>query len=434
MIVGYERPITSGTLRPSREACESCHYPPTSTTTASPSRCTTAPTRRAASRAPSSCCTPAWTRAAKATPRASTGTSRTRSSFVSPDPQRREIPWVAGEEARRHARSPTSTRTPSSPCRRSTKLETRRMACYDCHNSVGHPFGNPADDGRRGDPHRQDRPLRCPTAKARAVGLIDAAGELTASEGARGEGRQADRRRLRQGRPRAEHKQTEQKFNKAMREILLAASFQGRREVLLEVVPEPHGARRHARLLPLPRRQALQRQGRGDPPAVHAVPRPAGGRRREAARARVAVAGRRPARSSRRATSAQLHAHHSDDVDDSARSATARSSTASRAATSAPTRPATAAPGRSSTSTCRPDRGRHAATRSTRPAASAPTEKAAPARRRASANPRPRGPRRRASGADRLLATPKRRTRSRGAVPPLTPAPRSWRALPCNVR
>ncbi len=27
MIVGYERPITSGTLRPSREACESCHYP-----------------------------------------------------------------------------------------------------------------------------------------------------------------------------------------------------------------------------------------------------------------------------------------------------------------------------------------------------------------------------------------------------------------------
>ena len=106
------------------------------------------------------------------------------------------------------------------------KLEKRAMACYDCHNAVGHPFPNPAntvDEAIRTG--KIDRSL--PEAKARAVALVNALGDITGEP----KDREAKVDKLiadataKAATP-AEHKQAEQKFNKAMREILLTASFQ----------------------------------------------------------------------------------------------------------------------------------------------------------------------------------------------------------------
>ena len=150
-------------------------------------------------------------------------------------------------------------------------LPARPMACYDCHNSVGHPFANPAttvDEAIRTG--KIDRSLS--NTKARAMALIEKLPEITGEIKAREAKIDAflAEASAKAGTP-AELKPVEQKFNAAMREILLAASFR-EKDFSWKSVPEPHRSRRHARLLPLPRRQALQRQGRGHPPAVHAVP------------------------------------------------------------------------------------------------------------------------------------------------------------------
>ena len=63
-----------------------------------------------------------------------------------------------------------------------------------------------------------------------------------------------------------------------MLEILQLSEFEAQGPHV-EVVPEPRRAQGLPGLLPLPRRQALQREGRGDPAAVHAVPRHPAGRR-----------------------------------------------------------------------------------------------------------------------------------------------------------
>jgi hypothetical protein len=104
-------------------------------------------------------------------------------------------------------------------------LQPRAMACYDCHNQVGHPFPNPAnvvDDAIRTG--KIDRSL--PDTKARAVALIDALGDIAGEP----KEREAKIDKLiadatAKAATSAEHKPAEQKFNKAMREILLASSF-----------------------------------------------------------------------------------------------------------------------------------------------------------------------------------------------------------------
>jgi len=99
------------------------------------------------------------------------------------------------------------------------------MACYDCHNAVGHPFPNPAtvvDEAIRSG--KIDRSL--PETKARAS-PCQHAGDIT------GEPKDREARvdkliadATAKANTPSEHKQAEQKFNKAMREILLTASFQ----------------------------------------------------------------------------------------------------------------------------------------------------------------------------------------------------------------
>ena len=143
MIAGYERPITSGTLRPSREACESCHYPTVEHHDSVAVKVHYATDPESSESRTRSCCTPASDVIRQGSPGASTGTSQNEVRFVSPDPQRREIPWVEvtkpdGTQGHLHRRRVQDHR------RAGRGAEPRAMACYDCHNAVGHPFRQPA--------------------------------------------------------------------------------------------------------------------------------------------------------------------------------------------------------------------------------------------------------------------------------------------------
>ncbi len=225
MIAGYERPITSGTLRPSREACESCHYPTVE------HHDSVAVKVHFATDAESS---ESHTKVVLRTGMEAIREGYTKGihwhiqnevRFVSPDPQRRDIPWVEVTKADGSKVAYTDAETKLTPAQISA-LQPRAMACYDCHNAVGHPFPNPAnvvDEAIRTG--RIDRSL--PDTKARAVALIDALGNLTGEP----KEREAKIDKLiaeataKAATP-AEHKAAEQKFNKAMREILLTSSFQ----------------------------------------------------------------------------------------------------------------------------------------------------------------------------------------------------------------
>jgi len=224
MIVGYERPITSGTLRPSREACESCHYP--------------AVEHHDSVAVKVQYGTDPQSSESRTKIVLHTGMDAVRSGytkgihwhiqnevrFVSPDPQRRDIPWV--EVVKPDGTKVTYTDAETKlTAEQIAALPARAMACYDCHNEVGHPFTNPAttvDEAIRTG--KIDRKL--PDTKARAVALIDKLPEITGETKAReakvdallaeASGKAATA---------AEFKPAEQKFNTAMREILLAASF-----------------------------------------------------------------------------------------------------------------------------------------------------------------------------------------------------------------
>jgi hypothetical protein len=224
MIVGYERPITSGTLRPSREACESCHYP--------------AVEHHDSVAVKVHYGTDPQSSESRVKLVLHTGMDAVRSGytkgihwhiqnevrFVSPDPQRRQIPWVevVKPDGTKVAYTDAETKLTAQQI---AALPARPMACYDCHNAVGHPFVNPAtvvDEAIRTG--KIDRKL--PDAKARAVALVDKLPEITGETEARAAKVDA---LLAEAASKAataqEFKAAEQKFNTAMREIVLGASF-----------------------------------------------------------------------------------------------------------------------------------------------------------------------------------------------------------------
>ncbi len=225
MIAGYERPITSGTLRPSREACESCHYPTVEHNDSIAIKVHYA--------------TDAESSESRTRIVLHTGMDAIREGytkgihwhvqnevrFVSPDPQRREIPWV--EVIKPDGTKVTYTDAETKLTKEQiSALPARAMACYDCHNAVGHPFRNPAnlvDEAILAG--KIDRSL--PNAKARSVALVDALGEITGEIKEREA--KVDKLLAEAGAKAAtppELKPAEQKFDKTMREILLAASFE----------------------------------------------------------------------------------------------------------------------------------------------------------------------------------------------------------------
>jgi hypothetical protein len=225
MIAGYERPLASSTLRPSREACESCHWP-------SANHHDSIALRVHYDNDAASSETRTKIVLHTGVGELREGTSKgihwhidNDVSFVSLDPQRREIPWV-------QVKKPDGTKVTyidaetKVTAQQVSALEPRRMACYDCHNAVGHPFPNPevvVDDAIGAG--KIDRSL--PGAKARAVGLITAVADLS--------GKMDDRvkaidriiaEQSAKAGTRPEDKAKEQKFNAAMRDILVNATFE----------------------------------------------------------------------------------------------------------------------------------------------------------------------------------------------------------------
>jgi NapC/NirT cytochrome c family, N-terminal region len=225
MIVGHERPTVATTLRPSREACESCHWP-------AAEHDDSIMLKMHYGTDPAS----SETRTMLVL-HTGFGVLREGSSkgvhwhiendvrFVSLDPQRREIPWVEVRNADGSTVTYTDVDTRSTAAEIAA-AEPRPMVCYDCHNNVGHVFANPevaVDEAIAAG--RIDRSL--PGAKARAKAIIDAAGELSGER---------DKREAEIDRLIAEasagagtkpgDRQKEQQFNATMKDIMLASTFE----------------------------------------------------------------------------------------------------------------------------------------------------------------------------------------------------------------
>jgi len=180
MIVGYERPLTSSTLRPSRDHCESCHWP------SAEHHDSIALKKRYATDEASS------ETSYRLTLHTGVGVVREKQtqgihwhiendvSFIALDPQRREIPWVQvkGADGKLTTYVDVTSELSQAELQRHEK---RRMECFDCHNAVGHPFRNPEDQVDDAIAEGKiDRAL--PSAKARAVALIEKASSLVGFE------------------------------------------------------------------------------------------------------------------------------------------------------------------------------------------------------------------------------------------------------------
>jgi len=223
MIAGYERPTHGSTLLPARENCEGCHWP------AVVHDDTVVYKKRYADNEASSEST------TRLTLHTGVGVPREGQAkgihwhvvnevyYKSPDPQQREIPWV---EVRGPDGKSTVYRDPTTKlaAKDIDALKPVRMECYNCHNAAGHPFPNPADLVDEAlTAGKIDRSL--PFAKARAQQIIAAVGDLSGpvkertakiesaiAENAAKAGAPADAER-------------EKKFQAAMKEILLASTF-----------------------------------------------------------------------------------------------------------------------------------------------------------------------------------------------------------------
>jgi hypothetical protein len=225
MIVGYERPLASHTLRPARDNCESCHWP------SAVHRDSVALKKRYQTDEPSSEVT---TRLLLHT---AFGIIREHGAkgihwhienevlFKTPVVQQREIPWV---QVRAADGTTTTYVDPTSKVSEEelAGIEPRRMECYDCHNAVGHPFRSPSDVVDEAiATGRLDRSL--PFTKARAEEIIIAAGDLS--------GPRAEREKkvnelisasTAQTKVRPEDLAKNRAFEDEMRRILLTTSFE----------------------------------------------------------------------------------------------------------------------------------------------------------------------------------------------------------------
>jgi len=224
MIAGYERPIASSTLRPSREACESCHFPSAQHHDSIAVKVHYATDEQSSESRTKLVLHTGMDEVRQGYTRGIHWHIQNEVRFVSPDPQRRDIPWVEVVKPDGTKVVYTDAETKLKP-EQISALPARAMACYDCHNAVGHPFPNPAtavDEAIRTG--KIDRKL--PNAKARAVALLEQIGTINGDEKARGAKVDAAiaAAATKAATP-AEFKPAEQKFNTAMREILMAASF-----------------------------------------------------------------------------------------------------------------------------------------------------------------------------------------------------------------
>ena len=224
MIVGYERPTVSTTLRPARQNCEGCHNPSVVhldlvdvkkhyDTDAASSETTT-----------------------RLIVHTGAGAIREKEakgihwhiasdvSFIATDPQRRSIPWVQVKGA--DGKVTTYIDATAKDVSSLRPENARRIECFDCHNSVGHPFPNPGDAVDEAiATGRIDRSL--PSAKARAVELIGVAEKVSGAYDERA--KVFDKLITDQAAKAAvkpEQKNAEAAFEKTMKQIMLASTFE----------------------------------------------------------------------------------------------------------------------------------------------------------------------------------------------------------------
>ena len=239
MIVGYERPITTHSLRPARESCEACHWPearhndtmrvkyrydndPKSTENRTTLQLHTGTGAGLAS-------------GDKETDaQLSPGTSVAKGihwhiaqdlEYVALDPQKQKIPLIQVLDASGKVKATYFDPTAGISRADVDKMPRRRIDCIDCHNAAGHPFSNPAnlvDDAL--EEGRIDRSL--PSIKARSDAIIQKASGISGPE----EERAAKFAALiadaaPQGEQKPKTKEAEQKFAAEMQRILLLSSF-----------------------------------------------------------------------------------------------------------------------------------------------------------------------------------------------------------------
>ncbi len=200
MIVGYERPIHTHSLRPARESCEACHWPEARHND----------TMRVKYRYGDD----AKSGEVRTTLQLHTGTGAGLASgskesdaqmgpptgvakgihwhiaqdveYVALDPDKQKIALIEVRDANGKVKAAYGDPTAGISRADADKMPRRRMDCIDCHNAAGHPFSNPAnlvDDAL--EEGRIDRSL--PSIKARSDAIIQKA--------ARSRGRKTSARR-----------------------------------------------------------------------------------------------------------------------------------------------------------------------------------------------------------------------------------------------
>jgi hypothetical protein len=238
MIVGYERPVTTHSLRPARESCEACHWPEarhddtirvkyrydtdpksTQSKTTLQMHTGTGPSEASGSK--------------DTTPQLRPGGNVTKGihwhiardvEYVALDPLKQKIPLV--EIRGSDGKSTTTYFDASAGISRAEveKMPKRRIDCIDCHNASGHPFTNPAnlvDDAI--EEGRIDRSL--PAIKARSEAIIQKAAGVAGPEQERAaKFAQLIAAAAPQGGA-AGTKDAEKKFADVMQQILMLTSF-----------------------------------------------------------------------------------------------------------------------------------------------------------------------------------------------------------------
>jgi len=239
MIVGYERPIHTHSLRPARESCEACHWPEARHND----------TVRVKYRYGDD----AKSQEIRTTLQLHTGTGAGLASgskgsdvqlapgtgaakgihwhiaqdvrYVALDPAKQKIPLVEVHD--KSGKVTTTYFDPTAGISRAEadKMPRRRVDCIDCHNAAGHPFSNPANlvDNAL-EEGRIDRSL--PSIKARSDAIIQKASAITGPEAERAT---KFAELIAAAAPQAGGKpattDAEQKFAAEMRRILLLSSF-----------------------------------------------------------------------------------------------------------------------------------------------------------------------------------------------------------------
>ncbi len=238
MIAGYERPITTHSMRPARESCEACHWPQAR-------HSDTVRVRYRYADDPKST-------ESRTTLQLHTGTGEARGGSSEDGPQgpgmgvAKGIHWHIAQDVQYVALDPqkqkialVEVRGPDGKVTATyfdstagvsradvDKMPKRRMDCIDCHNASGHPFPNPADLVDEAlQEERIDRGL--PSIKTRSDAIIEKAFGIAGPEEERAAKFKKIIADLAPKAVDAKQKPAEDKFAAEMQRILLLTSFNG---------------------------------------------------------------------------------------------------------------------------------------------------------------------------------------------------------------